>query len=83
MNAQPGDALAIVGGRLIDGTGGPPRAKAALVMRERRIVAVGDTGSIATPRDDTVIRADGQWVAPADPAAPRFDDIPELSRKQP
>ena len=41
---------ALVGGRLIDGFGGPPIANSVVLVRGDRIEAVGDVGSIPIPK---------------------------------
>ena len=52
----------IQGGTLVDGTGAPGR-RAEVGVREGRIVAVGDPGSIDEPATET-IDADGLVVSP-------------------
>ena len=52
----------IQGGTLVDGTGTPGR-QADVGVRDGRIVAVGDPGSIAEPATET-IDADGLVVSP-------------------
>ena len=56
--------IAILGGTLIDGTGSPPLAKSAIVVRGNRIVQVGKEGKIAIPPDAMRIRADGKTILP-------------------
>jgi imidazolonepropionase-like amidohydrolase len=56
--------LAIVGGTLIDGNGGPPLADATVVVRGGRIAAVGPQASVAVPRGARVIQAAGKFITP-------------------
>lgn len=56
--------LAIVGGRLIDGYGGPPLHDSVVLVTGNRITAVGSEGDIEIPRDARVIDADGRTVMP-------------------
>ncbi len=56
--------LALIGGTLIDGNGGPPILDSIIVVAGRRISAVGARGAVQVP--DSAIRVDisGQWVMP-------------------
>jgi imidazolonepropionase-like amidohydrolase len=56
--------LAIVGGFLIDGFGGPPRPNAVVLVENDRIVAVGDEGRLPVPASARVIDANGLTVMP-------------------
>lgn len=61
--AQNGDSvIAIVGGTLIDGNGGPPVPNATIVVRGGRITAV-DAGA-SVPRGARVINAAGKYIVP-------------------
>src|SRR5258707_1280344 len=55
---------ALVGGRLIDGFGGPPIANSVILVRGDRIEAVGEVGSIAIPKGAEVISTEGMDVLP-------------------
>jgi imidazolonepropionase-like amidohydrolase len=57
-------AIAILGGTLVDGTGSPPVAKSAIVIRGDRIVQVGKEDKVAIPPDAMRIRADGKTILP-------------------
>src|SRR5512134_2564205 len=61
---QPGATLAIVGGRIIDGYGGPVIENGVVLVSGERIVAVGRDGQSAVPRGATVIDANGMTVMP-------------------
>ena len=64
-SVSPGDrAFALLGATLIDGTGGPAVADAAVVVREGRIVAAGPTGSFPLPAGIHRIDAKGRTVLP-------------------
>jgi imidazolonepropionase-like amidohydrolase len=56
--------LAIVGGRLIDGYGGPPVHDSVILVSGNRITAVGTQVDIDVPVDAAVIDADGHTVMP-------------------
>ena len=59
-----GPSLALVGGRLIDGNGGPPIAKSVILVDDGRIIAVGHEGRLAVPVGATVISTVGMTVLP-------------------
>lgn len=56
--------LAIVGGRLIDGYGGPPIHDSVILVSGNRISAVGKQQDIDVPAGAKVIDADGHTVMP-------------------
>lgn len=56
--------VALVGGRLIDGTGAEPIDTGVLVFEGERILAVGRRDEVRVPRGATVIEADGMTVMP-------------------
>lgn len=56
--------VAIVGARLIDGTGGEPLEDAAIVLDGERIAALGRQRDVTLPADALVIEADGMTVLP-------------------
>jgi imidazolonepropionase-like amidohydrolase len=61
--AQPG-TLALVGGMLLDGWGGPPVHHATVVITANRIVAAGAASEIVVPKDATIIDASGRTIMP-------------------
>ena len=61
---RDGDALAIVGGTLIDGTGAAAVPNASVIVENERIVCAGPSSECATPRGASVIEARGKWVTP-------------------
>ena len=72
IGAQPGYALLIRGGRVLDSAGG---ARTADVAIDRgRIAAIGE---LSAARSKTVIEARGQLVAPG------FIDVPRTPMKSP
>lgn len=88
--AQPGPAPAgavvLTGGRVIDGGGGPPLERAALLFRDGRIQAVSQAADLAIPDGATRIDATGQTIIPGlinahahlndgDPAQPLRDQL--------
>ncbi|HTK29315.1 MAG TPA: amidohydrolase family protein [Vicinamibacterales bacterium] len=62
-SAAPG-TLAIVGGTLIDGNGGPPVPNSIVVAENGRILAVGKAGEITPPPGAQRIDASGKFVIP-------------------
>jgi imidazolonepropionase-like amidohydrolase len=57
-------SLAIVGGFLIDGFGGPPVHDSVVLIEGDRIAAVGEEGKLAVPPGTRVIDANGYTVMP-------------------
>jgi len=55
---------ALVGGRLIDGYGGPPLDDSVVLIEGERITAVGRMGELEIPRSAEVISTDGMSVLP-------------------
>ncbi len=55
---------ALVGGRLIDGFGGPPVPDGVVLIEGERITAVGRQGEVAVPEDAEVISTEGMDVLP-------------------
>jgi imidazolonepropionase-like amidohydrolase len=62
--APPDATIAIVGATLIDGNGGPPTPDGVIVVRGKRIVAVGPRSQVSVPKDARVIDAAGKWATP-------------------
>lgn len=56
------ETLAILGGRLIDGTGREPVERGGVVIEGDRIVAAGPLASLRVPPGASVIEADGMTV---------------------
>ena len=56
--------FAIVGARLIDGTGAAPIADSAVIVSEGKIVTVGAHATVALPRGIRVVHAEGQTLLP-------------------
>ena len=56
--------IAIVGATLIDGNGGAPVQDATIVVRGKRIAAVGPRASVAVPRGARVIDGTGKYATP-------------------
>ncbi|MGZ3673017.1 MAG: amidohydrolase family protein [Ktedonobacterales bacterium] len=65
---QPGQRydgpVAVVGARLIDGTGAEPVDDGVLVLEGERIAAIGRRDDVRIPRGATVIEANGMAVMP-------------------
>jgi imidazolonepropionase-like amidohydrolase len=56
--------FAIVGARLIDGTGTPAIENATVIVRDGRIAALGASSSIKIPTGTRIIRAEGKSLLP-------------------
>ena len=56
--------MALVGGRLIDGFGGPPLANSVILIDKERVTAIGQVGTLAVPADAEVISTEGMDVLP-------------------
>jgi imidazolonepropionase-like amidohydrolase len=56
--------IAIVGATVIDGNGGTPLADATIVVRGKRIAAVGPRASVTVPKGARVIDGTGKYVTP-------------------
>lgn len=64
FSVNTSQVTAIVGGRLIDGTGKPPVENSVVVLREGKIVAAGPASSTPVPEGAQVIDAHGKSVLP-------------------
>jgi imidazolonepropionase-like amidohydrolase len=62
--ARPEGVLALVGGRLIDGFGGPPLENSVILVRGNHIEAVGRPGEVSVPANARVISTAGYTVLP-------------------
>ena len=63
--STPGKAtLAIVGGYLIDGHGGPPVTDSVILIDGKQVVAVGPRGTVPVPAGVRVVDASGYSILP-------------------
>ncbi|HWW96179.1 MAG TPA: hypothetical protein VNY74_00700, partial [Edaphobacter sp.] len=62
--AEAAGAFAIVGARLIDGTGSPAVENSVVMVRDGRIVAAGKAGTVTVPAGMRVIHAEGRSLLP-------------------
>jgi imidazolonepropionase-like amidohydrolase len=62
--AEAAGAFAIVGARLIDGTGSPAVENSVVVVRDGRIVAAGRAGTVKVPAAVRVVHAEGRSLLP-------------------
>src|SRR5438045_2607512 len=56
--------IALIGGRLIDGFGGPPLANSVIIIEGERITAVGTIDNLKPPADAEIISTEGMSVLP-------------------
>jgi imidazolonepropionase-like amidohydrolase len=64
VHAQQARRMALVGGTLIDGTGGPVIRNSVILVDGERITAVGSVGTLAVPSTHQVISTEGMSVLP-------------------
>jgi imidazolonepropionase-like amidohydrolase len=58
------DGVALVGATLIDGTGGPPLADAAIVIRRGKIETVRPRAAFQLPERTSEVDVSGRWIIP-------------------
>ncbi|MXY16438.1 MAG: amidohydrolase family protein [Acidobacteria bacterium] len=61
---EAGDVVVLTGASVIDGTGGPPLERAALLFRDGQIQAVSPAADLAIPDGATRIDATGKTIIP-------------------
>src|SRR6478672_11618734 len=64
FTAQPASVTAIVGGRLIDGTGKPAIENAVVILKDGKIAAAGPAASTPVPEGAQIVDAHGKSVLP-------------------
>jgi imidazolonepropionase-like amidohydrolase len=64
ISGSRAETLAIVGGTLIDGTGGAPVADATVVIRKGRIAAAGPRSKVKIPKHANLVDAKGKFILP-------------------
>ena len=66
VSCKPGasDGVALVGATLVDGTGGPPLADAAVVVRRGKVESVGPRAGFELPRGMSQVDVTGRWIIP-------------------
>ncbi|MGQ0538713.1 MAG: nitronate monooxygenase [Gemmatimonadaceae bacterium] len=64
LGAQQRPTLALVGGRVLDGYGGPPIENGVVLVAGERILAVGRDKDVDVPADVPVIDTNGMTVMP-------------------
>lgn len=62
--ATANDGIALVGGTLIDGSGGAALADAVVVVRRGRIESVGPRSGFELPRRTREVDVTGRWIIP-------------------
>src|SRR5215210_7347882 len=58
------DGLALLGGTLIDGSGGPALPDAAIVVRRGRIESVSTRAGFTLPARTVEVDVEGRWIIP-------------------
>jgi imidazolonepropionase-like amidohydrolase len=58
------DGVALLGATLIDGSGGPPLAASAVVVRRGHIESVGSRSGFQLPERTTEVDLTGRWIIP-------------------
>jgi hypothetical protein len=58
------DGLALLGATLLDGSGGPPLPRSAVVVRRGRIESVGTADGFILPPRTTRVDVSGHWIIP-------------------
>ncbi len=56
--------MALVGATLIDGTGGPPLADAAVLVRRGKVESIGPRSGFELPRGVNQVDVSGHWIIP-------------------
>jgi imidazolonepropionase-like amidohydrolase len=64
FTASPAPVTAIVGGRLIDGTGKPAVENSVVILKDGKIAAAGPAASITVPEGAQIVDAHGKSVLP-------------------
>jgi imidazolonepropionase-like amidohydrolase len=64
FTAQPASVTAIVGGRLIDGTGKPTIENSVVILKDGKVAAAGPAASTAVPEGAQIVDAHGKSVLP-------------------
>jgi imidazolonepropionase-like amidohydrolase len=64
FTTQPASVTAIVGGRLIDGTGKPAIENAVVILKDGKIAAAGPAASTAVPQGAQIVDAHGKSILP-------------------
>ena len=64
FSATGSPVIAIVGGRLIDGTGKPPVENSVVILREGKIAAAGPAAGTPVPEGAQIVDAHGKSVLP-------------------
>jgi imidazolonepropionase-like amidohydrolase len=64
ISGSRSDSIALVGGTLIDGTGGEPLPDSVVVIEKGRIAAVGPRVKVKIPRGATKVDARGKTILP-------------------
>lgn len=58
------DGIALLGATVIDGSGGPPLANAAVVVRDGRIESIGPRDGFVLPDRTVEVDVAGRWIIP-------------------
>ena len=91
---NPSNTVALVGARVVDGTGGPPLANATLLVTGGRIDRIGPAASLEVPSGATRVELAGKFIIPGlinthghlnngEPTLPLYDQIIQQLRVYP
>jgi imidazolonepropionase-like amidohydrolase len=61
---QEPKSIAVIGGKLIDGTGAPPFEDAVIVIADGKFRAIGPQGKVTIPKEAEIIDVKGKTVIP-------------------
>jgi imidazolonepropionase-like amidohydrolase len=64
QRGAPGPVTAIVGAKLVDGTGAPPIDNAVVIVNGDRVTAAGPRSRVQVPQGATVVDAGGKFLIP-------------------
>jgi imidazolonepropionase-like amidohydrolase len=64
LRPRAGGTFALVGGRVIDATGGAPVENGTVIVRDGRIATIGPAGLIVVPKEVPAIDVSGKTVLP-------------------
>ena len=61
---SPAQTLALTGATIIDGNGGAPIRDGVIVVKDKRIAAVGPRSSVSVPAGAREVKLNGKYIVP-------------------